>query len=320
MRQAIASAEVGDDVLGDDPTVQRLEQVAASRLGKEAALFVPSGTMANQLAIRIHTRPGDEIIMEQGAHPFHYEAGGPALISGVTIRPVPARHGILDPDKVGACFRPATDYFAPITLLCAEDTSNRGGGSVYPLATLDALCALADAQGIATHLDGARLFNASVASGVPTARRAKGFTTVSICLSKGLGAPIGSLLCGPKALIQTARRFRKALGGGMRQVGIIAAGGLHALENHVERLAEDHRRAGLLAEHLRTLGFETPKPETNMVYLTISEAPAQVERLLTLGVACAAVSPSQIRLVTHLDVDDAGIEHTVRAFAQLQQA
>jgi len=318
MRQAIASAVVGDDVLGDDPTVQRLERLVAERLGKEAALFTPSGTMANQIAIRCHTRPGDEILVEGGAHPFNYEAGGAAMISGVQIRTQPGERGMLDPTAVAVAFHPDDPHYAPLTLVCVEDTANRGGGTVWPLDRLDAVSAAARAGGAATHLDGARFFNAVVASGIPAARRAQGYDTVSVCLSKGLGAPIGSLLAGPRDLIHVARRMRKALGGGMRQVGIIAAAGLHAMEHHVDRLADDHARAATLAAGLVAAGYEAPRPETNMVYVRVPDGSRWVDGLAARGVQALAVGPDELRLVTHLDVDDAGVERTLAAFRELR--
>ncbi len=319
MREAIARAEVGDDVFGDDPTVRALEERVAGLLGKEAALFVPSGTMANQVAIRLHTAPGDEVVMEAGAHPFNYEAGAAALVSGVQIRPVPGRRGVMDPADVAACFRPADPHFAPVTLVCAEDTANRGGGTVHPLATLDALAEVAREGGAATHLDGARLLNAAVASGIPAARRARAWDTVSLCLSKGLGAPVGSLLAGPAELIARGRRVRKALGGGMRQAGILAAAGLYALDHHVGRLADDHRRARRLAEGLAEAGYAVQAPETNMVYVAVPDAPRLQAEAGARGVRLVAVGPDRVRLVTHLDVDDAGIERAIAVLAELRR-
>jgi len=320
MRKAMLNAELGDDVFGDDPTVNRLESMAAERLGKEAALFTPSGTMANQIAIGLHTRPGDEVLMEARAHPYNYEAGASAMISGVTIRTLKANRGILDPLKVKASFRVDDPHFAPLKLVCVEDTSNRGGGSVYPLSVLDAIGAVAHASKAHTHLDGARLFNAVVASGVPAARRARQYDTVSICLSKGLGAPVGSLLCGSAPLIHRARRLRKALGGGMRQAGILAAGGIYALENHIDRLSEDHRRAAILAEGLEALDLQVTVPETNMVYVNVPEALHFASRLEMLEIRCVSVGPNTLRLVTHLDVDDRDIKKTLDGFSRILQA
>ena len=317
MRRAIAEAEVGDDVFGDDALTNRLEAVVAERAGKEAALFVPSGTMANQIALRLHCRPGDEALMEAHAHPFNYEAGGAAMIAGAQIRPIPGERGLLDVAQVAAHFRPENVHFSPVAVVCVEDTANRGGGSVYPLDRLDALGALAHQRGAAAHLDGARLWNAEVASGIALGRRAAAFDTVSLCLSKGLGAPVGSLLCGPKALIGVGRRIRKALGGGMRQTGLLAAAGLYAVEHHVDRLADDHARARRLAEGLMACGFGVVEPETNMVYVTVPEAHTAVAHLAASGVACNAVAADCLRLVTHLDVDDAAIAQTLSAFSTL---
>ncbi|MCK6502905.1 low-specificity L-threonine aldolase [Myxococcota bacterium] len=318
MRQAMFAAEVGDDVYGEDPTVNRLEAVAAERLGKEAALFLPSGTMANQVAIRCHTQPGDEVILEAGAHPFHYEAGAAAMISGVLLRLLPGVDGALDPAQVQAAFRGPDVHVAPQTLVCVEDTSNRGGGTPWSLAALDQVAAVAHAAGAATHMDGARLWNAVVATGVPADRRARGYDTVAFCLSKGLGAPVGSLLCGPAALIGRARRVRKALGGGMRQAGFLAAAGLYALDHHVERLALDHARAADLAAGLRGLGLAPSPAPTNMVYVEVEDAPATVEALRARGVLCNAVGPSRLRLVTHLDIDDEDVAAAVDAFRQVR--
>lgn len=320
MRHIMANALVGDDVLGDDPTVKRLESIVAERAGKEAALFTPSGSMANLIAITLHTRKGDEVLQEGGSHPFNYEAGGAAAVAGVQIRPLQGERGILAVDTVRAAIRPEDDHFAPATLLTLEDTTNRGGGSVYPIERLDALTALAREHGLKVHLDGARIFNAVVASGVPLERRARDVDTLSFCFSKGLGAPVGSVLCGDAEAMRTARRIRKMLGGGMRQAGILAAAALYALEHHVDRLAEDHDRAQRLAEGLNGLGLQTDPCDTNLLYVHVSEAAQVVEELAQHGVRCLAVGPSTIRLVTHLDVDDVGIATTLTAFAEVLEA
>jgi threonine aldolase len=318
MWDAMRRAKLGDDVLGDDPTVIALEQLAADLLDKEAALFTPSGTMANQIAIRLHTQPGDAIVMEAGAHPFNYEGAAAAMISGVQIRPIAGEQGILNPQLVEAEFRGSDPHYAPVSLICAEDTANRGGGTPYPLDVLDALGALAHDRAVHAHLDGARLFNAAVATGISAARRAAHYDTVSICLSKGLGAPVGSLLVGPKALIHKGRWVRKALGGGMRQAGLLAAAGIHALEHHIDRLAEDHTRAIRLAEGLNALGYTAVRPQSNMIYVDVGDGPATETALEAAGLLCLAVSPSSLRLVTHLDVDDAGIAHALAAFSALR--
>ncbi len=314
MLHAMMTADVGDDVFGDDPTVNRLERLSAERSGKEAALFTPSGTMANQLAIRGWTQPGDEVLLEAGAHPYHYETAAHAAISGVQVRPIEGQRGILDVEAVAACIRPPDDHFAPATLLSIENTSNRGGGTIIPLERLDALTSLAQERGLKTHLDGARVFNASVASQQPLDRIARGFDSVSFCLSKGLGAPVGSLLCGPADFISYARRMRKMLGGGMRQAGFLAAAGIHALEHHVDRLADDHARAMRLYEGLSELGAKPQRPETNMIYTELPNAPAAESALAERGIQAIAVGPTTMRLVTHLDVDDAGIDATLAAF------
>ena len=317
MWAAMKSAELGDDVLGDDPTVQRLEKLAAELLGKESALFTPSGTMANQIAIRLHTQPGDAVLMEAGAHPFNYEGAAAAMISGVQIRPIAGTSGILDPADVAASFRPPDPHFAPVRLICAEDTANRGGGVPYPIDTLHALGRLAHDKRVSAHLDGARLFNAVIASSISAAERTRSFDTVSVCLSKGLGAPVGSLLVGPRQLIERGRWVRKALGGGMRQAGVLAAAGIYSLENNIERLAEDHGRAKRLAEALQIFGFEVPSPASNMLYVDVSDGPAAQARLEVEGVRCLAVSASCLRLVTHLDVTDEGIDLAIDAFDKL---
>ncbi len=307
MLEAMTTAEVGDDVFGEDPEATALQQEAAKLLGHEAALFVPSGTMANEVAIRTHTEPGDEIIVELKSHVFAHEGGGPAALSGVCVRTLEAHRGILDPADVEAAIRNAPDGgHQPFTkLICLENPSNEGGGSVYPLEVLDAHLALAEERGIRTHLDGARLLNAAVAQGVAPARIARGFDTVSLCLSKGLGAPVGSLLAGSAKTIERAHRFRKMFGGGMRQVGYLAAAGRYALEHHVERLAQDHVHARLLAEACVEAGarVDMEAVRTNMVYLEVEDAPALVENLGEQGVLCFALGRNRVRLVTHLGVD-----------------
>ncbi len=318
MRRAIADAEVGDDVFGEDPTVNRLEGRVAALLGKESALFVPSGTMANQIAFRILTEPGDEIVMEADAHPFHYEAGGAAVVSGVTIRLVQGERGVLDPAVVRTALRPPNVHHAPARLLSVENTSNRGGGAVTSAQRCRELCAVAHEAGLHAHLDGARLWNAHVATGTPLAELAGPFDVVNVCMSKGLGAPAGSLVAGPRALAEKARRTRKMLGGGMRQVGILAAAAEYALDHHVSRLAEDHARARTLWEGLRDAGFAVEAaPETNILYFRVSDAPAFVGTLRERGVGAIAIAQDRVRLVTHLDVDDAGVARALEALRAL---
>ncbi len=325
MRQAMFDAPVGDDVFGDDPTVNRLQAVAAERLGKEAALFVPSGTMANQVALRTHTEPGDEIIVEVGSHIFLYEGGGPAAISGVSVWPVAAERGLLSAEQVAAAVRPpgGLSHFPLTKLVCVENTANRGGGSVYRPERIAAIADVAREHGLNLHLDGARMFNAVAALGTTAADVAAPFDSISFCLSKGLGCPVGSLLVGSRAFVDRAHRFRKMLGGGMRQAGILAAAGLYALEHHVDRLVEDHARARRLAEALDAVdgcGVDLPAVESNMVYVDVSgtgrDASAIVEDLAALGVLSHAPNAACIRLVTHLEVDDAAIDATLDAFTE----
>ncbi len=322
MRRAMAEAEVGDDVFGDDPTVQRLEARVAELLGKEAALFVPSGTMANQLAVRVQTEPGDEILVEGEAHLYYYEAGAPAALSGVMCRCLPGRRGVFTAADLEAALRPGDVHFPPTRLVCVENTHNRGGGKLWPLDTLRAVAAGARRHGLRLHLDGARLWNASVASGVPECDYAALFDTVSVCFSKGLGAPVGSALAGPAELIARARRFRKMFGGGMRQVGILAAGALYALEHHRTRLAEDHARARRLAETLAALPGAALDPatvETNLVYFRVTRQPAAevVAALAAEGVRVLASGPDTIRAVPHLNVTDAEFARALEVFCRV---
>lgn len=316
MRRAMDAAPLGDDVLGDDPTVRALEERAAAAAGKDAAVFVPSGTMANLVAICVHTRPGDEVLLHEGAHPFHYEGGGAAAFAGVQLRVLPGARGAMSPGDVAAAVRPDDPHAPRSALLCVEDTHNRGGGAVQPLENTDALCEVAHHHRLRTHLDGARLWNAVVASGVSAARRARGFDTVSFCFSKGLGCPVGSVLCGPADLIAEARRVRKRLGGGMRQSGILAGAALYALDHHVERLADDHRRAAETARGLRELGFAVADPDTNIVLVGVPDASRFVDRLAAHGVRCFATGADQLRLVFHLDVGDEAVAGTIAAFAR----
>jgi threonine aldolase len=313
MRDAMANAEVGDDVFGDDPTVQRLQERVAKLLGKQAAVFVPSGTQANQIALLVHCRPGDEVLVGEGAHQMCYESGAAAAIAGVQFT-VLGEAGFFDATDVEAAVNPIDTQFAPTRLVSIEDTHNRAGGRVWPLEKMHGVCAVARSRGLALHLDGARLLNAQVASGVSAKDRAAPFDTVSICLSKGLGAPVGSLLAGSADLIERARRFRRMLGGGMRQAGILAAAGLHALEHNVERLAEDHANARRFAEMIRGqpgVGV-ADVIESNMVMIDLAppapSAPEVFGRAYMGGLMLTPVGPTRLRAVTHLDVDRAACE------------
>ena len=322
MRQAMATAEVGDDVLGDDPTVIELEHVTAALLGKQAALFVPSGTMANQLAIRCHTQPGDEVLLEAQSHIYWYEAGAPAALSGVNCRVVPGTRGLFTADQLRSVLRPPNIHYAPTRLLTLENTHNRGGGSVWPLVQMQQVCAVAQEAGIATHLDGARLWNAAVATGISERAYADNFDSVSVCFSKGLGAPVGSILAGSAEFITRARRFRKQFGGGMRQVGIIAAGALYALNHHRVRLADDHANAARLARGLTDipgLRVNSHEVDTNMVYFDVDKLPsAEVAALLdTQGLRVLATGPHTLRAVTSLEVDADAIDSAARIIREV---
>ncbi len=322
MRQAMAEAEVGDDVLGDDPTVAALEQRTADILGKPAAMYVPSGTMANQVAIRTHTEPGDEILMDANAHSYFYEGGGPAALSGVTCRLLPGVRGIFSADDVRSALRPENVHFPRTKLLCVENTHNRGGGSIWPVDRLAEVVAAARKADLKTHLDGARLWNATAASGVTEREYAGYFDSISVCFSKGLGAPVGSVLAGSEAFIDRARRFRKMFGGGMRQAGIIAAGALYALEHHRARLTEDHANAKRLAEGIAAMPKATidlEAVETNMVYFDVPALPATdlADRLGAAGVWVLPTGPHTIRAVTNLEVSAENIERAIEAIGQV---
>jgi len=308
MREAMARAEVGDDVYGEDPSINRLQETVAALLGKEAALFVPSGTMSNQVALGALTRPGDEVLCDANAHVASFEAGALAALWGVQPRTIPAPRGLLDPAAVDAAIRPAAEHYPRPAVLEVENTHNRGGGAVYPLALLRDLAEVALRHGLPLHMDGARLWNACAASGHSPAEYAAHATTVSVCLSKGLGAPVGSLVAGPRDVIADARRLRRRLGGGMRQAGVLAAAGLYALEHHRARLVDDHANAALLAERLSRLpGASLLHPvETNLVFVAFAGRSA---RDLSLAFAQAGVfanpegsRPDALRFVTHLDV------------------
>jgi len=314
MREAMARAEVGDDVFGEDPTVRRLEERVAGLLGKEAGLFVPSGTMANQVALGTLARSGDEVICHEGAHIAGFEGGAPAALWGIQLRPIPGERGVLAPAGVEAAIRGDADWLPRTRVIEVENTHNAAGGTVWPLEGLREMGRIAAARGLALYLDGARLMNASAASGVSPRDYAGPATLASTCLSKGLGAPAGSVLTGPRDLLREARRLRKRLGGGMRQAGILAAAGIYALDHNVTRLPEDHANARRLAAGLAELpGWRlAAAPETNLVYLHIDDAPAVAGRLKDKGVLCAVAGRDLLRFVTHLDVSAQGIEEALR--------
>jgi threonine aldolase len=316
MREAIARAEVGDEQRFDDPTVNALQDRVAKLLGKEAALFLPSGTMCNEIAFRLHVRPGgDEVILDRTAHPVRYEAGGPAALAGAMLNPVDGPHGIFTADQVRNALRPAGDRYAPRSrLVSVEQTTNVGGGRVWPPAAIDAVLDVASEHGLRAHMDGARLMNAVVASGVPAADFARRFDTVWIDFTKGLGAPVGAALAASREVIDEAWRYKQMLGGAMRQAGIVAAGALYALDHHVERLAEDHANARRLAEGLAELAqvsIDVSSVETNIVIFEVPDALATTGALWERGVQVGPLDTRRIRAVTHLDVDRAGIERAL---------
>jgi len=316
MREAMARAEVGDDVHGEDPTVNRLQEEAARRLGKEAGLFVPSGTMGNQASLQPFLRPGDVVLVGDGAHVLWYESGAAAALSGVQVETLPGG-GLFEGDDVRARIRPRESHFAPTRAVAVENTHNRSGGRVFPLDRLEDVAAAAREHGLHLHLDGARLWNAVVATGTPADAWAQPFDTVTFCLSKGLGAPVGSLICGSKDTIRRVHRARKMLGGGMRQAGILAAAGLYALEHHIERLADDHANARRLAEGLAALGFPLDAPpETNMVMFRVEDPAGFVRATRARDLWIDPMDPGRFRAVTHLDVSADDVEDALSRLAE----
>lgn len=318
MRAAMAAAEVGDDVFGDDPTIHRLQARVAELLGKEAALFVPSGTMSNLIAIRLHCRPGDEMICEAGCHLYHYEQGGYAQINQVAVRTVQGDSGVMRADQLAELIRPSNAHFVRTRLVTIENTHNRGGGRIQPYETVEAICRWAGQNGLRTHLDGARLWNAVVATGIAAPRWTQHFDTVSVCFSKGLGAPVGSALAGPRDLLAEGLRHRKVLGGGMRQSGILAAAALYALEHNIERLAEDHANARRLAVgigQIDQLEVCSEAIDTNMVFFRVSDrwggAAEFSAALQRRGLLMNATGPTTIRAVTHLDVTAGDVDRAI---------
>jgi threonine aldolase len=311
MREAMMAAEVGDDVYGEDPTVNRLQEHAAALLGKEATLFFPSGTMANQAAIHALTRRGDVVLASRSCHILKYESGAASALSGVQIKTIGAE-GTFDATDVRENMHPDEQHFAPTTVVAVENTHNMAGGRVFPAELLEGVVEVARNAGLRLHLDGARLFNAAVASGTDPALLAQPFDTVSICLSKGLGAPVGSLVASSSERIHLLRRIRKMFGGGMRQAGFLAAAGLHALEHHVERLAEDHANARFLAKGLESLGLTVGcTPETNMVMFDFADTLAFARGTRARHLLIDPTAPGRFRAVTHLDVSTSDLEEAL---------
>jgi threonine aldolase len=319
MRRFMCDAEVGDEQKGEDPTVNRLQEMVADLLGKEASVFLPSGTMCNEIALRVHCRPGEEMIAHRTAHPIHFETGGPAALAGVNTRAIDGPRGHYDVTSLEEAIRPESRYAPRSRLVWVEQTSNLGGGSIWPIDRVEAIGATARRHGLATHLDGARLLNAVVASGVPARRWASAFDSAWIDFSKGLGAPVGAALAGTRDFVREAWRLKQQMGGAMRQAGIIAAGAVYALSNHVLRLADDHANARRLADGLVGLPGVKNDPgdvETNNVIFDVTggiDAPGLVARLLEQGIRMGALGPRTVRAVTHLDVDRSGVDRAVSA-------
>jgi threonine aldolase len=324
MREAMARAEVGDDVWEEDPTARRLEAMAAERLGKDAGLFVTSGTQGNLLSVLSHTRPGQEVILDLDSHIFNYEGAGSALIGGLQMRPVKTARGFLTPDQVREALRPPNIHLPPTGLVAVENTHNRHGGTCCTPEEIAAVATVAHDAAVPVHLDGARLFNAAVALGRPAADLARAVDSVTFCVSKGLGAPVGSVICGTADFIARARRWRKMVGGGMRQVGVIAAAGIVALEHMVDRLAEDHANARVLAEGIARvpgLCVDLPSVQTNIVIFHVDPAAGGVDRIVQ---GCAArkvkvhgFGPTSVRCVTHKDVDREDIRRALDALTEV---
>ena len=326
MLEAMSKAVLGDDVLGDDPTVIELQEKAAKILGKEAGLYVPSGTMSNIVATRTHTSPGDEIVTEAHSHVYQYEGGAFAALSGCSVALVHAKNGLMTPEEVSNSIRKAEgslSHYPNGSLVCVENSAQGGGGTVYSQETLDEICKIAKEKDCKLHMDGARLFNAAVASGTDSARVVRDFDTVSICLSKGLGAPVGSVLVGSKNDLTQAHRWRKMFGGGMRQAGVIASAGIYALENNIERLSEDHKRARAFAEsinNMKPFSVNLETVQSNIVFISVEKGSTKrkIEELSKHGVGILDTDDSTIRAVFHLHITDEDLGEAVEAFKRIR--
>ncbi|HCV44288.1 MAG TPA: low-specificity L-threonine aldolase [Bacteroidetes bacterium] len=323
MREAMARAEVGDDVFGEDPTVNKLQQKVAELLGKEAALYVPSGTMGNQLCIKVHTQPGDEVIAEKGCHVFNYETAGMAFLSNVQVHTIEGKHGAFSVDQVKRAIRPKAYYMPRTRLICMENTHNRAGGTVIPISLIKEMSALATSEGIRFHLDGARLWNACAETGITPKEYVSYFDSVSVCLSKGLGAPVGSVIASSGEFIAEARRYRKIFGGGMRQAGVLAAACIYALENNIARLKEDHANARDLARELATIrGFDIDMDsvQTNIVIISLENLGKSPDEVLALfkkkGVLLTLGNYMGIRAVTHMDVSTEQVKRAAQVIKE----
>lgn len=323
MREAMAKAEVGDDVFGEDPAVNALQQKVAALLGKESALYVPSGTMGNQICIKVHTQPGDEVIAEKGCHVFNYETAGMAFLSNVQVHTIEGKHGAFTVNDVKRAIRPKAYYMPRTRLICMENTHNRAGGTIIPINLIKEMSALAKNEGIRFHLDGARLWNACAETGITPKEYASHFDSVSVCLSKGLGAPVGSVIASSAEFITDARRYRKIFGGGMRQAGVLAAAGVYALENNMSRLTDDHANAKYLARELSTIsGFDIDMEsvQTNIIIISLEKLGKPPEDVLALlkgkGVLFTLGNYMGVRAVTHMDVSAAQVKQAAQIIKQ----
>lgn len=324
MREAMANAEVGDDVFGEDPTVNALQKKCAELSGKEAALYVPSGCMANQLAIKAQTIPGDEVMLEAESHILNYETAAPAFISGVQLLPIQGITGVFTAEQVKKHIRPNAYYFPKTALICIENTHNRAGGAIFPIEEIKRIEEVSESEGIKMHMDGARIFNAFVETGIPVNVYAKYFSSISFCFSKGLGAPVGSILCSDAETITKAHKYRKIIGGGMRQAGVIAAAALYALENNVERLKEDHEKARYFAEEISKLNevnIDLSTVQTNIIIFRVKRSDSEVNKLKSglkeNGVLISDGSYGSLRAVFHLDVSMEQVKEAVEVFKKL---
>ncbi len=324
MREAMAAAEVGDDVFGEDPTINRLQEMVAEMTGKEAALFVTSGVQGNQVSINAHTRPGQEIILDENSHIVNYESGAPALLAGVQVRPLPGNNGIITAEQVAEAIRPPDDHYPQTGLICLENTHNRGGGNIFPIDEIKRISRLAKEMGLPLHLDGARLWNASVETGISLREYGQYFDSMMMCFSKGLGAPVGSIVVGSKEFIKRAHFYRKAYGGGIRQGGILAAAAIYAIEYHLPLLKDDHRRAKQLACEIAAIpgiSLDLQSVQTNIIIFDVNpgliKAETLVKQLAEEGVLCFTFGPTKIRLVTHLEITDDDIEYTAGVFKKI---
>ncbi len=324
MREAMATAPVGDDVFGEDPTINFLQEKVARMFGKETGLFVASGTMGNQVAINAHTQPGDEVICEYNAHIFNYEGGAPALLSGVQLHPIPGNRGVIAASQIEAAIRPADHHFPHTQLIAIENTHNRAGGTIFPIDEMRKIYRMAKSHNLSIHLDGARIWNASVATGIPLLEYGKYADSINVCFSKGLGAPVGSMILGSKEFISRAHRYRKLYGGGMRQAGILAAGALYSVEHNFTRLADDHRHAKTLAVALSKLNgikIDLEAVQTNIVIFEVVShsisASEFVNRCKDAGVLMISFGGNKIRLVTHLHITDDDVARAIHTFQKI---